>query len=104
MDGSSADDDVFGYQERWAEYRYATNKVTGELNSDYAQSLDIWTYADDYSTQPMLNDTWIRETKDNVARTVAIQNQDQWKADFYFDQTWVRPMPIYSIPSMTGWN
>lgn len=104
MDGSSKDDDVFGYQERWAEYRYANNKVTGELNSDYAQALDIWTYADDYSTQPMLDDTWIRETKDNVARTVAIQNQDQWKADFYFDQTWIRPMPIYSIPSMTGWN
>ena len=103
-DGTSADDDVFGYQERWAEYRYANNRITGELNSDYAQSLDIWHYGDDYSVAPTLSKAWVIETAQNVARTVAITTQDQWKADFYFDQTWVRPMPIYSIPSMTSWN
>lgn len=102
--GTEDDEDAFGYQEAWAEYRYANNKVTGEFNSDYTTPLDSWTYADDYSAVPTLSDTWIRETKVNVERTLAIQNQDQWHADFYFDQTWVRPMPIYSIPSMSSWN
>ena len=102
--GTDDDEDAFGYQEAWAEYRYANNKVTGEFNSDYATPLDSWTYADDYNAVPTLSDTWIRETKVNVERTLAIQNQDQWHADFYFDQTWVRPMPIYSIPSMASWN
>lgn len=102
--GNSEDEEAFGYQEAWAEYRYANNKVTGELNSDYSQSLDLWTYADDYSQLPTLSDDWIRETDSNVSRTLAIQNQDQFLLNMYFDQTWVRPMPIYSIPSLTGWN
>lgn len=102
--GTSTDDDVFGYQEPWAEYRYMQNRVTGELNSDYAQSLDIWTWADDFEEAPTLSDKFIRETKQNVERTLAIQNQDQWKFNFYFDTTMVRPLPIYSIPSLAGWN
>lgn len=101
--GTSEDEEAFGYQEAWAEYRYSQNKVTGELNSDYGLSLDSWTYADDYETLPTLSQEWEVETEDNVARTLAIQTQDQWIADFYFDQTWVRPMPIYSIPSLAGW-
>lgn len=101
--GTSEDEEAFGYQEAWAEYRYSQNKVTGELNSDYALSLDSWTYADDYSELPTLSQEWEIETDENVARTLAIQTQDQWIADFYFDQTWVRPMPIYSIPSLSGW-
>lgn len=103
-DGTSADDDIFGYQEAWAEYRYAQNHITGELNSDYAQTLDIWHYGDDYSEQPTLSDSWIRETDANVERTLAIQSQDQFIMNFYIDQTWVRPMPIYSIPSLSSWN
>lgn len=103
-DGTEKDNDVFGYQEAWAEYRYANNRVTGELNSDYATSLDLWTYADDYSEQPTLSNSWIRETDENVKRTLAIQNQDQFIANFYIDQTWTRPLPIYSIPSLSGWN
>lgn len=102
--GTSDDDNVFGYQEPWAEYRYMNNRVTGELNSDYAQSLDIWTWADDFEEAPTLSDAFIRETKQNVERTLAIQNQDQWKFNFYFDTVMVRPLPIYSIPSLSGWN
>ena len=101
--GTSDDEEAFGYQEAWAEYRYANNMVTGELNSDYAQSLDSWHYADDYSQLPTLSQAWEVETENNVARTLAIQDQDQWIADFYFDQTWTRPMPIYSVPSLSGW-
>lgn len=102
--GTSSDDEVFGYQEPWAEYRYSNNRVTGELNSDYLLSLDSWTYADDYDTTPTLSDDWLKETDVNVRRTLAVQTQDQFICDFYFDQTWVRPMPIYSIPGLTGWH
>lgn len=103
--GTTADKEIFGYQEAWAEYRYpVNNRICGELNSDYTTPLDTWHYGDDYERLPTLSDTWIRETKNNVARTLAIQNQAQFKADFYFDQTWTREMPIYSVPSLTGWN
>lgn len=97
------DDDAFGYQEAWAEYRYSKNYITGELNSDYSQSLDIWHYGDYYASTPYLSHDWIVETPNNVARTLAIQDQDQWIADFYFDLTAVRPMPVYSVPSLSSW-
>lgn len=102
--GTADDDDVFGYQEPWAEYRYANNRITGELNSDYTTPLDSWHYGDDYAAAPTLSDEWIKETDVNVARTLAVENQDQFICDFYFDQTWVRPMPVYSIPGLTGWH
>lgn len=102
--GTSDDDDVFGYQEPWAEYRYANNRITGELNSDYTTPLDSWHYGDDYSTAPTLSDEWVKETDANVRRTLAVENQDQFICDFYFDQVWVRPMPVYSVPGLTGWH
>lgn len=102
--GTSTDDEVFGYQEAWAEYRYANNRITGELNSDYSLALDNWHYGDDYAETPALSDSWIKETDANVKRTLAVQTQDQFICDFYFDQTWVRPMPIYSVPGLTGWH
>ena len=102
--GTSDDDDVFGYQEAWAEYRYSNNRISGELNSDYTTPLDSWHYGDDYAAAPALSDSWIKETTANVARTLAVTTQDQFIGDFYFDQTWVRPMPIYSIPGLTGWH
>lgn len=101
--GTDEDEEAFGYQEAWADYRYSNNYITGELNSDYATPLDIWHYGDDYSQLPTLSNDWISETDQNVARTLAIQDQDQWIADFYFDLTAVRPMPVYSIPSMASW-
>lgn len=103
VQGTTEDEEAFGYQEAWAEYRYSNNRITGELNSDYTTPLDIWHYGDDYSALPTLSQAWEVETDQNVARTLAIQTQDQWIADFYFDQTWIRPMPIYSIPSLAGW-
>lgn len=102
--GTAEDEEAFGYQEAWSEYRYGINRITNELNSDYETPLDSWTYADKYETLPTLSDEWIRETDENVARTLAINSQDQFLCNFYFDQTWIRPMPIYSVPSLTGWN
>lgn len=101
--GTDADEEAFGYQECWAEYRYKNNYITGELNSDYSTPLDIWHYGDDYSTLPTLSHEWICETDENVKRTLAIQDQDQWIADFYFDLTAIRPMPVYSVPSLGSW-
>ena len=102
--GTDEDEEAFGYQEAWSEYRYGINRITNELNSDYDTPLDSWTYADKYETLPTLSDEWIKETDENVARTLAINSQDQFLCNFYFDQTWIRPMPIYSVPALTGWN
>ena len=101
-DGSSADDEVFGYQECWADYRYKPNRVSGEMRSTSSQSLDAWHYGDDYSQLPTLSSGWIDETTANVDRTISVQHQNanQFFGDFYFNATYVRPMPIYSIPAM----
>lgn len=100
--GNSEDDEVFGYQEAWADYRYHPNIVTGEMRSTYAQTLDAWHYGDYYTKLPTLSSSWIQEGPENIDRTLAVQseNSHQFIADFYFDQTWTRPMPIYSVPGM----
>lgn len=100
--GNATDDDVFGYQEAWADYRYHPNMVTGEMRSNYAQSLDAWHYADYYKQLPVLSSEWIQEGKENIDRTIAVQSEisHQFVANFYFDQTWTRPMPIYSVPGL----
>ena len=100
--GKDEDDDVFGYQEAWADYRYHPNMVTGEMRSNYDQSLDAWHYADYYKKLPVLSSEWIQEGKENIDRTIAVQSEisHQFIANFYFDQTWTRPMPIYSIPGL----
>lgn len=101
--GTDEDEEAFGYQEAWADYRYSVNRISGELNSDYPTPLDIWHYGDDYSELPTLSNDWLSETKENVQRTLAIQDQDQFIADFYFDLTAIRPMPVYSVPSLASW-
>ena len=100
--GKAEDDDVFGYQEAWADYRYHPNMVTGEMRSTYAQSLDAWHYADYYKELPVLSSEWIQEGKENIDRTIAVQSEisHQFIANFYFEQTWTRPMPIYSVPGL----
>lgn len=99
--GTSKDQEVFGYQEAWADYRYRTNMVTSEMRSTYAQTLDAWHYADKYDSLPILSHNWIKEGK-NIDRTLAVQssNSHQFICNYYFDQTWTRPMPIYSIPGL----
>ena len=100
--GTSADEEVFGYQEAWADYKYKPNYISGEMSSLYTASLDAWTYADDYESLPTLSSGWIDETEANVDRTISVQSSeaDQFLGDFYFDATYVRPMPLYSIPAM----
>ena len=100
--GNKEDDEVFGYQEAWADYRYKPNRVTGEMRSAYAQSLDVWHLADDYAQRPSLSDSWIREDKTNIDRVLAVTSQvsNQFFADIYIENRATRPMPMYSIPGL----
>lgn len=100
--GKGVDEGVFGYQEAWADYRYRTNMITSEMRSTYAQTLDAWHYGDKYETLPTLSSDWIKEGTENIDRTLAVQssNSHQFICNFYFDQTWTRPMPIYSVPGL----
>lgn len=100
--GNDKDNEVFGYQEAWAEYRYKPNMVTGEMRSAYAQSLDVWHLADDYSSLPSLSDSWIREDKANIDRVLAVTSavSNQFFADIYVKNYCTRPMPMYSVPGL----
>jgi hypothetical protein len=100
--GNAEDDEVFGYNEAWADYRYKPNRVTGEMRSAYAQSLDVWHLADDYASRPSLSDSWIREDKANIDRVLAVQSSvsNQFFADIYVQNRATRPMPVYSIPGL----
>lgn len=101
-DGSAKDNEVFGYQEAWADYRYRPNICTGEMRSQATKSLDVWHLGDDYSVRPSLSDSWIREDKSNLDRALAINSSvsNQLWADIYVQNICTRPMPMYSIPGL----
>lgn len=100
--GNEKDDEVFGYQEAWADYRYKPSRVTGEMRSSYAQSLDVWHLADDYATLPSLSAAWICEDAKTVNRVLAVDqfNAMQLFCDIYIKNLTTRPMPLYSIPGL----
>lgn len=100
--GTAEDDEVFGYQEAWADYRYKPSYVTGEMRSNHQKSLDAWHYADDYEKLPHLSAEWIQEGQQNIDRTIAVTSSisHQFLCDFYFTEDWYREMPIYSIPGI----
>lgn len=99
---SSTDDEIFGYQEAWADYRYKPSLVSGEMRSDYPQSLDVWHLADDYSSLPHLSADWIKEDSAIINRVLAVSSDvsDQFFADFYIQNRTTRPMPLYSVPGL----
>jgi hypothetical protein len=100
--GSKTDDEVFGYQEAWADYRYKPNRVTGEMRSQAPQSLDVWHLGDDYSKLPSLSDSWIQEDSAVVNRVIAVseENSNQLWADIFVRNKCTRAMPMYSIPGL----
>ncbi len=100
--GNEVDKQAFGYQEAWAEYRYKENGTRGYMRSNATGSLDVWHFADDYSTLPKLGSDWINEPYANVDRTIAVTSQltHQFIGDFYFKCMYTRPMPVYSIPGL----
>lgn len=101
--GTSQDNEVFGYQERFAELKSEYNTISGEFRSNADQSLDVWHYADDYESKPILGPEWIKETQTNMDRTLQVTSSvsDQIHADFYFECIYTRPMQLYSIPGLT---
>lgn len=100
--GNVIDDQVFGYQEAWADYRYKPNMVTGEMRPTYAQSLDSWHFGDKYTKLPTLSDTWIQEDKSNVDRALAVTSavSNQIFCDVFVANKSTRCMPLYSVPGL----
>lgn len=100
--GTDVDDEVFGYQEAWAEYRYKPNRVSAQMRSSATANYDIWHLADDYEALPTLSADWIKEDTAIVDRVLAVKStlSDQFIADIYVQNTTTRPMPMYSIPGL----
>jgi len=97
--GTSVDDEVFGYQERYAEYRYRPSTITGKFRSNDAQSLDTWHLSQDFASLPLLNDEFIEEDVP-MTRVLAVTDEPNFILDAYFNLVCARPMPTYSIPTL----
>lgn len=104
--GTDVDDEVFGYQEAWADYRYKPSIVTGEMRSNHNKTLDSWHWADDYDALPKLSSSWIDEDKVNIDRSLAVTSSlaNQLYADIYVQNQTTRPMPVYSVPGLIDHN
>ena len=99
MQGTSADDDVFGYQERYAEYRYFPNMVTGKFRSTYAQSLDSWHLAQKFDSLPTLSNQFILDNPP-IDRVIAVPSEPQFLLDALIRMDCARCMPVYGIPGL----
>jgi len=95
--GTSVDDEVFGYQERWAEYRYFPSKISGLFRGTIAAPLDVWHLAQEFSALPTLSSTFIVEDPP-IDRVIAVPSQPHFLFDSWFDVKCARPMPTYSAP------
>ena len=98
-DGSAADDQVFGYQERHAEYRYFPSMITGKFRSNATQTLDSWHLAEKRGSLPALNGSFIEENPP-VDRVLAVTSQPQLIMDMYFRYRCARPMPVRAVPGL----
>lgn len=100
--GHTAEDDgVFGYQERYAEYRFKPSEIHGEFRSSFAQSLDVWHLAEFFETAPALNSTFI-QSNTPIARAIAVDDAPDLLMDIWFQYKHARPMMTYSVPSSLG--
>jgi hypothetical protein len=97
--GTSADNQTFGYQERFAEYRYKPSQITGKMRSNATGSLDVWHLAQDFTALPALNSSFIEENPP-VDRVIAVTTEPEFIWDWYFDLKTTRPMPVYSVPGL----
>lgn len=99
MDASANDDDVFGYQERFAEYRYRPSTIHGAFRSNAATPLDAWHLSPDFAALPTLGNTFIQDNPP-ISRVVAVPSEPEFIGDFYHSLTSARPMPVFGIPGM----
>jgi len=97
--GTAADDEVFGYQERYAEYRYKPSLVTGRFRSQSAVPLDAWHLAQDFATLPALDDAFIQDNPP-LDRVIAVPSEPHFLFDSYFSFRCARPMPMFGVPGM----
>lgn len=100
LTGTATDDQAFGYQEAWAEYRMKPNRISGKFRSNATGTLDSWHYGDNYTATPNLSQAWMKEGDSEIQRTLAVDNEPQFIMDTVIDNTSVRPMPMYSIPGL----
>ncbi|AXL15294.1 major capsid protein [Microviridae sp.] len=98
-DGTAADDDVFGYQEAFAEYRYKPSQITGRFASAASAPLDIWHLSEEFATRPVLNNSFIRSSVP-LDRVIAVQDEPHILLDCYFSLRCARPMPLYGVPGL----
>lgn len=98
-DGQAGDTTVFGYQERYAEYRYKPSQITGLFRSTAATPLDFWHLAQDFVARPSLNAAFIVEAPP-ISRVVAVNTEPQFLLDTYFQFKCARPMPVYGVPEL----
>lgn len=100
LTGTATDDETFGYQEAWADYRMKPNRVSGLMRSNATGTLDFWHYADNYNTVPTLSQEWMKEGKAEIARTLIVQNEPQFFGAIRVANKTTRRMPLYSVPGL----
>lgn len=100
LTGTKTDDETFGYQEAWADYRMKPNRVSGKMRSNAEGTLDFWHYADHYEEVPTLSSQWMSEGKEEIARTLIEQNEPQFFGAIRVMNNTTRCMPLYSMPGL----
>ena len=96
--GTPVNDDVFGYQERYAEYRYFPSKISGRFRSNATGTLDFWHYSENFGSLPLLGSDFVEVNGDPIDRAVAVPSEPKFIMDAFFQFMSVRPMPTYSVP------
>ena len=100
LTGTATDEETFGYQEAWADYRMKPNRVSGKMRSNADGTLDFWHYADKYEKVPTLSQEWMSEGKTEIARTLIVQNEPQFFGAIRVANKTTRRMPLYSVPGL----
>lgn len=100
LTGDTTDEETFGYQEAWADYRMKPNRVSGLMRSNATTTLDFWHYADNYSAVPTLSQEWMAEGKEEIARTLIVEDEPQFFGAIRVANKTTRRMPLYSVPGL----
>ena len=100
LTGDATDDETFGYQEAWADYRMKPSRVSGLMRSNATGTLDFWHYADNYAAVPTLSQEWMAEGKAEIARTLIVEDEPQFFGAIRVANKTTRRMPLYSVPGL----
>lgn len=100
LTGNASDEETFGYQEAWADYRMKPNRVSGKMRSNATGTLDFWHYADNYAAVPTLSQDWMEEGKIEIARTLIVRDEPQFFGAIRVANKTTRRMPLYSVPGL----